>query len=152
MVPILWQDTLGNGEEMLACDGVEIGFEFFVGGAVSLCSGCVPSCAYSPRFFSACVPVRGACGRICGFFGGDVSLFVDLVLMKSSSSQGWMSKEVTALPLHGLGRTGGSLEFLRGLRFSRFQFGLAMSGSFSRICSGLKLRGIDEVAPALMAI
>jgi hypothetical protein len=31
---------------------------------------------------------------------------------------------------------------------SRFQFGLAMSGGFSPVCSTYKLGSLDEVAPA----
>jgi hypothetical protein len=46
----------------------------------------------------------------------------------------------------------GSLGFLQSFRFSRFQFGLAMSGSFIWVCSSFKLRSLDEVAPALMPI
>jgi len=42
--------------------------------------------------------------------------------------------------------------FLHSLRFSRFQFGLAMPSSFSWVCSSFKVCSVNKVAPALMAV
>lgn len=40
----------------------------------------------------------------------------------------------------------------QGFRFSPFQFGLATLSGFCRICSGLEISFLNEVAPAFMPI
>lgn len=71
---------------------------------------------------------------------------------KSSSERHFEFADELDSPVGIARREYGSLGFLQSLRFSRFQFGLAMPCSFNRVCSSFKLRSIDEVSPALMAI